>query len=165
MLNRNRPNGLIHDSWQRRRTHFWLRTSVLKMEAVCFCEKLITTYKTKRRCNALNHNLLPSWKYQLSFTERRSLAVNTPASYLGDPRLKTRPGNRVSWLSFHDFPLSLQANGRYRTLKLSHDRFLLNPFQFIVHLSLFHSTLYRSSLSYWKSVVKLTTNRTQVRDL
>jgi len=38
------------------------------------------------------------------------------------------------------------------TLKLGHDRFLPNPFQFIIHLSPFHSTLY--SLSYWKSVVK-----------
>jgi hypothetical protein len=38
------------------------------------------------------------------------------------------------------------------TLKLGHDRLLPNPFQFIIHLSPYRSTLY--SPSYWKSVVK-----------
>jgi hypothetical protein len=38
------------------------------------------------------------------------------------------------------------------TLKLVHDRFLLNPYKFIIHLPPFHSTLF--SICYWKSVVK-----------
>jgi hypothetical protein len=39
-------------------------------------------------------------------------------------------------------------------LILGHDRFLPQPFQFVIHLSSSHSTLY--SLSYWESVVKWT---------
>jgi hypothetical protein len=44
--------------------------------------------------------------------------------------------------------------GKYRdsTPKLGHYRFLPNPFQFIIHLPPFHSTLY--SLSHWRSVLK-----------
>jgi hypothetical protein len=37
------------------------------------------------------------------------------------------------------------------TLKLSPDRFLLNPFQFIIRVSSSHSMLY--SLSYWKKAL------------
>jgi len=36
-------------------------------------------------------------------------------------------------------------------LKLGHDRFLLHPFEFIMHLTCLHSTL--CHLSYWESVV------------
>jgi hypothetical protein len=43
------------------------------------------------------------------------------------------------------------------TLKLGHDRFFPHPFQFIAHLSPFHSTLY--SLSYRQSVVKQQINK------
>jgi hypothetical protein len=38
------------------------------------------------------------------------------------------------------------------TLKLGDDRFLTHHFQFVIHLSLFNSTLYRPS--HWKSVLK-----------
>jgi hypothetical protein len=41
---------------------------------------------------------------------------------------------------FRGFPQSLQAN--VGILKLGHYRFLPNPFQFTIHLSPFHSTLY-----------------------
>jgi hypothetical protein len=37
---------------------------------------------------------------------------------------------------------------RDSTLKLGHDRFLPNPFHFIIRLSPFHSTLH--TLRYWK---------------
>jgi hypothetical protein len=46
---------------------------------------------------------------------------------------------------------------RDSTLNLGH-RFLPNPFQFMFLASIFHSTLYSYSKSYWKSVVKWTTN-------
>jgi hypothetical protein len=44
--------------------------------------------------------------------------------------------------------------GQYQdsTLKLGHDHFPPNRFQFVIHLSPFHSTLY--SFSYWKSVIE-----------
>jgi hypothetical protein len=41
---------------------------------------------------------------------------------------------------------------RDSALKSGRYRFLPNPFQFVIHVSPFHSTQY--SLSYWKSVVK-----------
>jgi hypothetical protein len=53
---------------------------------------------------------------------------------------------------------SRQMSGYY--LKLRHGRFLLHPFQFIFHLSSYHSTLY--ILSYWESVVKWTTKKQSV---
>jgi hypothetical protein len=62
----------------------------------------------------------------------------------------------LSWLRAFVAPSVPLGKYRDSTFKLGHDRFLLNPFQSIIHSSSFHSTLY--SLSYWKSVVKLNTN-------
>jgi hypothetical protein len=42
-------------------------------------------------------------------------------------------------------------------LKLGHDRFLPNPFQFIIQLSPLNSTLF--NLSYWKNVAIWTTHK------
>jgi hypothetical protein len=57
---------------------------------------------------------------------------------------------------FRVFSQFLQTNaGMFPSL--SHDRFVPRPFQFIIHLSLFHSTLH--SLSYLKGVVEQTTNK------
>jgi hypothetical protein len=84
--------------------------------------------------------------------ERSGQVVNTAASYAGVPGFKSRSGDQLSWLRiFHGFS---QNQGQYLdcTMKLDNDRFLANPFQFIVHLSPFHSTL--CSLSYWESVLK-----------
>jgi hypothetical protein len=46
---------------------------------------------------------------------------------------------------FHGLPQSLQED-RNSTLKLGHDCFLPNPFQFIIHVPPYHSTLH--SLSF-----------------
>jgi hypothetical protein len=75
-------------------------------------------------------------------SERHGRAVNVPSSYL------TGLGLRSLLLTeaFPDFPQYLPGNaGRV----LGHDRFLPNHFQFIIHLSLFHSTL--CILSYWSA--------------
>jgi hypothetical protein len=72
--------------------------------------------------------------------------VNTTASYSRAPRFTSRPGDRLSWGFSSVRPGECQDS----TLKLSHDRFLPNTFQFMIHFP-FHSLLY--SLSYWKNVV------------
>jgi hypothetical protein len=76
---------------------------------------------------------------------------NTTPSYSEGPGFKTRPEDRLSWLSFS---VSSVPPGECQdsALKFGHDRFLPNPFHFIILLAPFHSTLY--SLRYWKSVVK-----------
>jgi hypothetical protein len=58
------------------------------------------------------------------------------------PASAWRPVIRLRFVAFSVLP------GEYRdsTLKLGDDRFLPNPFQFITHLSSFHSTLYRLAL-------------------
>jgi hypothetical protein len=65
-------------------------------------------------------------------TERRGPVVGTPASYSGGPAFKSRPGGRLSWLTFPVvflIPLR-QMPGYYLTL--GHDCFLPYPFQFII---------------------------------
>jgi hypothetical protein len=65
-------------------------------------------------------------------------------------RVREVPGPNLGWeigypefLWFSSVPPDECLNS---TLKLDNDRFFLNPFQFIIHFSLFHSTLY--SVSY-----------------
>jgi hypothetical protein len=78
--------------------------------------------------------------------ERRGRMVNTS-------EFKYRPGNHLSqgfsW--FFSVPSGTIWSS---ALKLGHDRFLPPPFQFVIQLSHFHSTLYNLSL---KSVIKLQT--------
>jgi hypothetical protein len=75
-----------------------------------------------------------------STTERRSRVVNTPASYSRDPGFKSllrRPAILIEVV--RGFPQSLHVNARDSTLKLGHDHFLPDPFQFIIiHLSPYH---------------------------
>jgi hypothetical protein len=74
-------------------------------------------------------------------TERRGPVVKTPTSNLGGSSIKSRPGDRLLWVSFVVFlSPSRQIPGYH--LRLGHDRFLPNTFQFIIQLSSFHSTLY-----------------------
>jgi hypothetical protein len=49
----------------------------------------------------------------------------------------------VWWLNLSSVP---PGECRDNTLKLGHNHFLPNPFQFIIHIPAYHSTLY--SLSY-----------------
>jgi hypothetical protein len=88
--------------------------------------------------------------HQHVITECHGRVVNILALYSGGPEFKSQPGDWLSWLrSFAVFlSPSRQMLGYY--LKLYHDCFLPNPFQFIIHLSSFHSTLH--SLRYWNSV-------------
>jgi hypothetical protein len=59
----------------------------------------------------------------------------------GDNRFESRPG--LSSQLPHDLPPFFQANAGIVALTQSvHDRFLPNPFQSIIHLSSYHSTLY-----------------------
>jgi hypothetical protein len=80
-------------------------------------------------------------------TERRGRVVNIPASYSRGPGFEHRPGDRLTWCFswFASFPPDECWDS---TLKLGHDRFLPNPFQFTIQLSPFHSM--PCSLSYWK---------------
>jgi hypothetical protein len=68
----------------------------------------------------------------LFLTEHRGRVVSIPASYSGGPGFKSRPEDRLSWLTFAWF--SSIRSGEYRgsTLKLGHDRFLPNHFRFIM---------------------------------
>jgi len=51
-------------------------------------------------------------------------------------------------VSIDEVPLSDPTFSGPCTLKLGHDRFLPHPFQFIIHLSSFHLTLYSLSLCF-----------------
>jgi hypothetical protein len=75
-----------------------------------------------------------------SGTKRRVRVVTTPALYSGGPGFKSQYGD---WLTdvFRGFPQFLLANAGIVPSKLGYDRFLPNPFQFIIHLPPFHSTL------------------------
>jgi hypothetical protein len=74
-------------------------------------------------------------------TERRGRVVSTPASYSNAPgsnigQESGYPGWSSPWVS------SVPPGECWdSTLRLCHDRFLPNHFQFIIHLSPFHSTL------------------------
>jgi hypothetical protein len=61
---------------------------------------------------------------------------NTRASYSEGREFKSRPVDRQFWLKM--FVVSLSSS---RTMPVYNRRFLSNPFQFIIHLSPFHSTL------------------------
>jgi hypothetical protein len=71
------------------------------------------------------------------WTEPRGLAVNTSDSYSGGPGFKYVPRHRLYRLKFFSwFFLFPPVKFRDSTLKLSHDWFLPNPFQFIfIHFS------------------------------
>jgi hypothetical protein len=93
----------------------------------------------------------------ISEPDRRGRMLNAPASYSGSSGFKSRPGNRLSWLKLSVGFLCPPGKFRESSIKLGLDRFLPNPFQFVLRLSSFHATL--CSLSYWESVVSLTTNK------
>jgi hypothetical protein len=87
-------------------------------------------------------------------TERHGRVVNT-CFVFGRSRVQIsarRPVIMFSW-----FYSVTPGEFRDSTLKLGHGRFLSNSFQFIIHLSYFHSTLY--GLRFWKtSLNELQTN-------
>jgi hypothetical protein len=70
--------------------------------------------------------------FLLADTERRGRVVNSPASYSEGPGFKSRPRRPVMQIEVsRGFPQSLQTNSGL-CLKLGHDRFLPNPFPFII---------------------------------
>jgi hypothetical protein len=85
---------------------------------------------------------MKTWGY-----ERRGRVVNIPASYLGGTEFKYRPGDSYRDSRFSYVSSVTPGKCQDSALAFDHDHFLSNPFQFIIHLSPFHSTL-----SYWKSV-------------
>jgi hypothetical protein len=88
--------------------------------------------------------------------ERRDQVVNTSVEYSGDPRSKSRPGDRISWLRFIVVFLSPSRRMPGQYVKLVQDCFLQKPLHLIMHVSPLHSKL--CILSYCKTVVKQTTN-------
>jgi hypothetical protein len=78
----------------------------------------------------------------MMITELCGRAADTLASYSERPAQKPAILTAIfSWVS-----LVSMGECQDSTLKLRYDRFLPNPFQFIIGFSPFHSTLY--SLSY-----------------
>jgi hypothetical protein len=76
----------------------------------------------------------------------RKLDCNTPAYYSGGPGFRSQPGARLVTEVYRGFLVPLGECRDRTEKKIDHDLFLLYPFQLIVHLSPFHSTL--CSLSY-----------------
>jgi hypothetical protein len=74
--------------------------------------------------------------------------VNTPASYSEGTGVKSRPGDRLSWLRFLYFSSVRPGECRDSTLKLGHDYFLPNNFHFIFDLLPFVSRVFRQ-YSVW----------------
>jgi hypothetical protein len=79
--------------------------------------------------------------------------------WFGGVLISSRLG--IFWLSFFVFFLSPSTwmSGWY--LRSRPPPFPSKSFQFASHVSPYHSTLYTLGVSYWKSVVKSTTNNTQ----
>jgi hypothetical protein len=79
-------------------------------------------------------------------TACRGRVVNTPASYSGGPGFKIS-ARRPAILAevFRGFFSVPSGECIDSALKLGYNRFLPNPFQFIIHLSSFHSSLYSLS--------------------
>jgi hypothetical protein len=75
----------------------------------------------------------------------------TSASY-SVPRFKSRPEDRLSWLDFSMVSLSLSRQMSRYYLRLSHDRILPHPLQFIIYKSSYDSIL--CSLSYGRHRLK-----------
>jgi hypothetical protein len=75
---------------------FRIKDKSLKMEASCSSETLVSTYKSTR-------HFYPEYRIC-------GWVVNTPASYLGGPGFRSRPGDRLSWLRFYWFSSAPAAN-------------------------------------------------------
>jgi hypothetical protein len=104
--------------------------------------------KYTERCSYISSKSNMFDSNNMEMTEHRGREVNSPASHSEGPELKSRPGDRLSRLRVSSVP-----PGKFwdRALKLGHEHFLPNPFQFIIHLSPYHSTLYSKLL---KSFIK-----------
>jgi hypothetical protein len=87
----------------------------------------------------------------------RGRVVNTPASYSGGLRFECRCGDELSMLRF--FVGFLSPSGECRDNNLESRVWPLPSISFAIYQSLitFHSSL--GSLSYWKSVIELTTSK------
>jgi hypothetical protein len=79
---------------------------------------------------------------QWPITGRRGWVVSTPASYSGGPRFNSWSGAGYPDCGFFVFSSVPPGNCWDSTFTLGQYRFLPHPFQFIIHLSSFHSTLY-----------------------
>jgi hypothetical protein len=87
-------------------------------------------------------------------TKHRGRVVNTPASYSEVPGLNLCPSYQLSWLKFLWFSSIPPDECMDSTLKLGHDRFLPNPFQF----NIIHSYITPSSMLYNLVTVKVSYN-------
>jgi hypothetical protein len=79
-------------------------------------------------------------------TEHCGQVGNTPASYIGRPRFKSWSTDRLHWGGFLKLFSVPPGKCRDSALKLGHDCFLPNLFQFIIHSSHCHSMLYSPEL-------------------
>jgi hypothetical protein len=126
------PNWILR-RWQTNGKCFWLLMCLYTNNGISYCALVMySDYKI--------------WFSLISFTEfsdtqRYSRVVKTPVSYSEGSGFRSRPGGRVYWLRFSWFSSAFPDECPHSTLKLIHDRFLPNSFQFIIHLSSFHSTL------------------------
>jgi hypothetical protein len=68
-------------------------------------------------------------------THRRARVISTPSSYAGGPGFESRSGGRLSWQAVCNFPRFTETNTG-TVLVIVHDRFLSQPFQFIVVINL-----------------------------
>jgi hypothetical protein len=105
------------------------------MEAICSSEALVLTYTTRKTTiyMRVGHDGRP----RSGETEQADLAVP-----LGRCSVRISTGTKT----LRCFLLSLQANSEI-SLRVGHDHFLPNPFQFIIHQSCQHLTLYSASLN------------------
>jgi hypothetical protein len=91
-------------------------------------------------------------------TELCGRVVNSLASYSGRRGFKSWPGLETGYPDWRFSWFYLEANAGIvglPYLKLVHDRFLPHLFNFIIHISLFHSRLLAC---FWERVVKYITN-------
>jgi hypothetical protein len=84
-------------------------------------------------------------------TERRGRVVSTPVSYSNAPGSNIGQERGYPDWSSPWFSSAPPCECWDSTIRLCYDRFLPNHFQFIIHLSPFHSTLY--TFCYCKCII------------
>jgi hypothetical protein len=114
----------------------WLFPSVFPTRTFSQVSDLSSVYYMPRPCVLLYLTTLIT----LGECGGVGLSGDTLVSYSGGARFESRPGHPLTWQVFRRFPQSFQENSGI-VPRLGHDRFLRNPLQINILLSI-HSTLY-----------------------
>jgi len=133
---------LVSGHWPRQtcgHCHFVL---LLKVTGTPLCYSCCSSSVSHTNLQSISRIILLFWYWYRDSGYKRS----GYASHSGGSGFKYRLGDPLSWLTLFVVFLSSSRQIPREYLQLGQDRFLPQPFQFIIHLQL-DSTLFR--MSYW----------------